>query len=81
MELVHFTEATAILSLAVPLKVRLAADVETIVLPGVRICRDGGTESGPDGDGDGEGEGVGVGVGVGVGAGAGVAVPVFPYKA
>ena len=51
VELVHFTAATVALSLAVPLIVMLAEEVETIVDPGDLMLRDGGVVSGAVGGG------------------------------
>src|SRR5580700_2704796 len=47
VEVVHCTDATPAVSLAVPLKVRFAEDVETIVELGEIIVRLGGTVSEP----------------------------------
>jgi hypothetical protein len=46
-ESVHFTAVTPALSLAVPLMVMLAAEVETIVDPGDVMLTDGGVLSAP----------------------------------
>lgn len=70
----HFTDVTPTLSLAVPLTVKLAEEVETTVDPGDVMFSDGGVLSGPGlagGAGVGAGGGVGAGFGVGVGIGAG----------
>jgi len=73
VELVHFTTATATLSLAVPLIAIDEADVEVMLNPGVLICSEGGVVSPGTGEGAGVGVGTGTGgAGVGVGLGAGV---------
>jgi hypothetical protein len=46
VDTVHFTLATPVLSVAVPLIAMLAAVVDTIVNPGETICRLGGVVSG-----------------------------------
>ena len=75
VELIHFTAATATLSLAVPLIAIDEADVEVMLNPGVLICSEGGVVSPGAGEGAGAGVGAGVGgVGVGVGFGLGVGV-------
>jgi hypothetical protein len=47
VEVLHVTEETALLSLAVPLTVRVAEDVETMVEAGEPIFKTGGTVSAP----------------------------------
>ena len=71
VELVHFTTATATLSLAVPLIAIDEPDVEVMVNPGALTCSEGGVLSPGTGEGAGAGVGAGTG-GVGVGAGLGV---------
>ena len=53
VELVHFTAATATLSLAVPLIAIDEADVEVMVKPGALICSEGGVLSTGAGEGAG----------------------------
>ena len=93
VEVVHLTEVTPTLSLAIPLTVIDEALVETIVNPGDRICSEGAVVSPPGGGGAGVGVGVGAGGGagvgtgaggggvVGVGAGVGVGAELLPYSA
>ena len=45
---VHFTDANPALAVAVPLKSRLAAVVETIVLPGDTMVSEGGADPPPE---------------------------------
>ena len=74
VELVHFTAATATLSLAIPLTAIDEAGLEVMVNPGALICSEGGVVSPGAGEGAGTGVGAGtggVGVGVGLGVGAG----------
>ena len=72
-EVVHFTESTPTASLAVPLIEMVAADVETMVVPGLAIRRDGAVVSFAAGAEAGGSVGVvGGATGVVVGGGTGV---------
>src|SRR5205823_174342 len=85
-DVVHFTAATPVLSLAAPPMARVAAVVETMLVPGEVTLSDGGVVSdrglaggvvgGGTGVGAGGGTGVGAGGGTGVGAGGGTGVGV-----
>jgi hypothetical protein len=88
VEVLHLTEVTPTLSLAIPLIAIVEALVEMMVNPGDCICSDGAVVSPPAGVGVGVGAGggaggAGVGVGGGAGAGAGGAgvAALLPYNA
>ncbi len=87
VEVVHLTEVTPTLSLAIPLIAITGALVAMMVNPGEWICSEGAVVSRPAGGGAGVGVGagggvgIGVGVGAGVGTGAGVGATLLPYSA
>src|ERR1022692_804590 len=72
LELLHATDATPTLSLAIPLITMDPEYTDTVLAEGARMLSAGGVRSGVVGVGAGAGAGVGGGDGAGGGAGAGV---------